>query len=266
MPALLLLLLSQTELSVKAGAPYGGAISSIVWHGKEFVDSFDHGRELQSALSFDGYGECYNPTEGGSEIDGSKLTTTSELLSSRTTSTTLESRTDMAFWMIPGQKYLRDCGSRKGVRVARNQLLKAGYILEKKVTLRGRNLLFDLNFHVPNPHESGTFEVLTGYMPEAFATPLILKNGTLEPISWGPGEQRYPVVLSTPDRQSAMGASCEDDNGKITYGRFEFFNQHVVKWNAVNRKTNIAPGDYRYRCFVAIGTAEDVRAALSKPE
>lgn len=258
------LVLRNDEITVTAGAPFGGAISSIQWHGKEYLNSFDHGRELQSALSFDGYGECFNPTEGGSENDGQGSATSSRLLFGKVVGATLQTRTDMAFWMVPGQPYQRDCGTRKGFQIAKNETIRGGYIVEKTVTLRGHNLSIDLSFHVPNAHQSATFEILTGYMPPEFSEFLILKNGGLEPISTTSGEQAYPVVLATPDRQYAMGATC--GSGKVTYGRFQFPNV-TNKWNAVNRKTDIQPGDYKFHCLVAIGTAEDVRQSLAaKPE
>lgn len=53
-----------------------GTIHSLTWNGKEFIDSTDHGRQLQSAASFncakagDFWPECYNPTEAGSRRPG----------------------------------------------------------------------------------------------------------------------------------------------------------------------------------------------------
>ena len=46
----------------------------MTWGGKEFIDSTDHGRQLQCAAAFDwdrGFNaESYNPTEAGSRDDG----------------------------------------------------------------------------------------------------------------------------------------------------------------------------------------------------
>ena len=33
----------------------GGAIDSLTWGGTQFINAHDHGRELQSAASFDGF-------------------------------------------------------------------------------------------------------------------------------------------------------------------------------------------------------------------
>lgn len=42
-----------------------GAICSLTWRRKQFIDDYDHGCQLQSAVSFDGRGESENPTEAG---------------------------------------------------------------------------------------------------------------------------------------------------------------------------------------------------------
>jgi len=43
-----------SEITIRTTSRLAGAIDSLTWNGKEFIDSFDHGRQLQSAASFDG--------------------------------------------------------------------------------------------------------------------------------------------------------------------------------------------------------------------
>lgn len=269
MSPLLLLLLSVTngELTVTSEEAFAGAISSVQWHGREFINNHDHGRELQTALSFDSFGECYNPTEAGSGPDGRKATSSSVLLEGSAAGKVMHTHTDMAFWMAPGEPYPRDCGHSK-VRVAQNKTVTGGYTIDKTVTLQGSNIEIAMTIHVPRAHEGGVFEVLTGYMPPEFASFLIVKDSALEPISDGPGEQQFPVILSTPDRNYAMGAVCTGP-GKITYGRFRFMNNpgspgwNTVKWNAVYRQAHVEPGDYKFACTVAVGSANAARMALA---
>ena len=92
-------------------------------------------------------------------------------------------------------------------------------------------------------------------------------NGKLMPLTDGPGEQRHPVILATPDGSHAMG--CVTPNvakGKgwsgPGYGRFRFPKEKVVKWNAVFRLKNpkrVPPGAYSFRSFVIVGNLENVR-------
>ncbi len=62
-----------------------GAVDSLTWNGREFIDSVDHGRQLQSASNFDCGGtilaETFNPTRGGvAPRDGAGPTSSSRLL------------------------------------------------------------------------------------------------------------------------------------------------------------------------------------------
>src|SRR5215218_2997854 len=43
----------RSDIVIITTARLAGAIHSVTWDGKEFIDSFDHGRQLQSASSFD---------------------------------------------------------------------------------------------------------------------------------------------------------------------------------------------------------------------
>lgn len=52
----------EVQLFVSASARMSGAIDSVVWKEKEFINAWDHGRELQLAVTTL-YGECFNPTE-----------------------------------------------------------------------------------------------------------------------------------------------------------------------------------------------------------
>ena len=69
-----------STLILHASARTAGAIDSLKFRGKEFVNAYDHGREWQSAVSYDGFGECLNPTEAGSAKDGTGADHSSLLL------------------------------------------------------------------------------------------------------------------------------------------------------------------------------------------
>jgi len=85
-----------------------GAIHSLRWNNHEFINSADHGRQLQSACSFDNSptanAETYNPTEAGSRRDGAGTNSTSRLLEISAAGNHLHTRTQMAFWLQPGER------------------------------------------------------------------------------------------------------------------------------------------------------------------
>ena len=63
-----------SEIVITTTSRVAGAIHSLTWNGLEFIDSTDHGRQMQSAANFDANSrfvpETFNPTEAGSRFDG----------------------------------------------------------------------------------------------------------------------------------------------------------------------------------------------------
>ncbi len=261
-------------LVIRTTSRLAGAIDSVKWDGVEFIDSHDHGRQLQSAINADIDGvyhvECYNPTEAGSVVDalGPKSTSRLEFLSTK--DGLLTTRTQMAYWLAPGMK--------SGGHLAQNTTLLSGHILNKQVRIGrlGMDHVLDyrVTFTVPadRPHTYLQVEALTGYMPWHYSEELRfdVKTSTLAPLPRQDGEQRDPVVLSTPSGSHAMGifTPTRPPAGQpaIGYGRFKFEHDKVVKWNCVFRlrqAESIKPGDYSYQLYVVLGTREDCRRTLA---
>jgi hypothetical protein len=246
-----------------------GAIDSLRWNGQEFINSVDHGRQLQSASNLDSdtpiTAETYNPTEAGSRADGVGPKSSSRLLRIRAEGATLETTSKMAFWLRPGE--------RSGKNLAKNTTVLSEHLLSKKVTIGFRDLPqvveYVATFTLPagEHHTQAVFEAVTGYMPPEFSRFLAYDPATREakPLTDGPGEQAEPVILSTESGSHAMGIySPEPHPG---YGRFRFIPEKVVKWNCVFRVTSkdgIPPGDFRFRMYIPVGTLEDVVAALRR--
>jgi hypothetical protein len=263
-----------SEIVVRTTDRLAGAIDSLTWGGKEFIDSVDHGRQLQSACSFGTAGrgfwaECYNPTEAGSRDDGAGPKSSSRLLKLHAAGRELSTTSRMAFWLAPGEK--------SSGRPARNDTALSNVTLSKRVAIGTKSLPnvleYQVAFTVPpaEKHTYAQFEVLTGYMPATFARfwAFDTKTGRLAELTDGPGEQAKPVVFSDADGSHAMGVFTPDRPAWVTgpagYGRWRFTPERVVKWNCVFRATNpagIPAGDYRVRLFIPVGTLEDVRKSL----
>lgn len=263
----------RSEIVISTTNRVAGAIDSVRWGGREFIDSFDHGRQLQSASNFDCGGayhpETFNPTEAGSRDDGAGPRSSSRLLKIEAEGRTLHTVSQMAFWLRPGEK--------SGGFPACNRTILSDHLLEKRVTIGVEGLpqaiRYEVTFRLPEGerHSYAQFEALTGYMPAEFSRfwGLDVKSGTLEALSDGPGEQPKPVILATESGSHAMGviapgAGREGMTGP-GYGRFRFVPQKVTKWNCVYRKREaegVRPGDYSFEMFVGVGTLENVRATL----
>ena len=262
-----------SEIVITTTARCAGAIHSLTWGGKEFIDSHDHGRQLQSAANLD-FGtpilnETFNPTEAGSRADGLGNKTSSRLLSLHAEKNALESVTQMAFWLVPGE--------RSGGQLAKNTTALSDHVLMKRVRVGFKDLphviSYDVVFKVPagERHTHAVFEALTGYMPPEFGRFLQFnpQTGALEPLTDGPGEIARPVVLATADGSHAMGIFSPPQNAPHvsgpTFGRFRFAAEKVVKWNCVFRvrdASGIATGDHAFRMFVIVGDIATVADSL----
>lgn len=125
-----------SEIVITTTERLAGAIHSLIWNGKEFIDSHDHGRQLQSAANFDAgsrfSGETFNPTEAGSRRDGAGPWSTSRLLQLVATRNSLQTTNHMAFWLAPGET--------SGGRPAKNTTLLSNHLLTKRVTIGDRDL------------------------------------------------------------------------------------------------------------------------------
>ena len=258
-----------SEIVITTTERLAGAIHSVRWSGKEFINSTDHGRQLQSACAFKLGGgrfnaETYNPTEAGSRKDGAGPKSTSRLLRLSAEKNILETKIQMAFWLAPGEK--------SGDDLARNTRILSDHIVSKRVVIGVKDLSnvleYTVTFHVAEGEKAnlGQFEALTGYMPEEFRVfhRLDLATGKLLPLDDGPGEQPMPVILATADGEFAMGIFSLQPKGfgRPGYGRWRFQRERVVKWNTVFRISDPAAGAYAFRNFVPIGKLEDVRASL----
>ena len=264
---------SDSEIVIRTTARLAGAIDSLTWNGKEFIDSFDHGRQLQSASNFDAGGpltaETFNPTEAGSRKDGKGASSTSRLLHMVTGPGQLQSTIQMAFWLAPDE---RSEGS-----PAKNTTLLSNHLLTKRVQIGYRHLphviQYEVTFGLPinEVHRHAVFEAVTGYMPAEFDTFLKYDAGrdTFEALDDGPGEQSCPVILSTRSESYAMGVYSPEQPSRgfehVGYGRFRFVGDRVVKWNCVFRvddPSGIKPGDFTFRSFVIVGDLATVKQSM----
>lgn len=258
-----------SEIVITTSSRTAGAIDSLKWAGREFIDNADHGRELQSASSFDGKGECLNPTEAGSLRDGAGPYSTSRIEQLLVHDHSFETLTRMAYWVGPGDTSPGCHGATANVSSPLSD-----HLIQKKVTIGFEGIpnaiAHEVTFVVPSPYSQATFEILTAYMNAAFNTfwTFHLETGELNPLDHQAGEQKLPIVFATADKSHAMGVYSPTKIGEKepTYGRFDFSNgRHpTVKWNAVFRMKDLAPGKYSFNCITFVGNIDEVRLGMSE--
>ena len=259
-------------IDLRSSTRMAGGIDHLGWNGVEFINAWDHGRELQVAWSADGFGECYNPTECGSAQDGAGATSSTIPHLFWTSGDTLASEVQPAFWNAPG--IVGSCGM-----VTHNTTVAASHVLNKHVQVGFGGIQHVVQFLVqltiPEDLTSLTVEGPTGYLTGAFTSYYTLDFATasLTPLSAGPGEQGAPVILSTPDGSAAMGAWSPDLPQAAFpgagYGRFAFPDPGTPanatnKWNVVFRRGATPSGVYDFRSFAIVGSLENVRVAMTQ--
>lgn len=261
-----------SAIAVGVSSRTAGAIDSLTWGGTQFINAYDHGRELQSASAYDGYGECLNPTEAGSDSDATGPRSASLLTALQVGPDTLQTRSQMAYFMAPGRPVghcPRGPGPYAGPRSDDG--------LTKRVTLGAAGvpnaIEYRVTFTTAQAHAAATFEAATAYMPPEFSRFSSFDPATARaaPLSAGPGEQGVPVILANADGSRAMGVYSpglpQPSVPNAGYGRFSFTElpgagNATVKWNCVFRETDIPAGDHTYTCYVLVGTLQDVQAGM----
>ena len=253
---------------LRATSRDAGAIDGLVWRGKQFINSEDHGRELQAAAAFSNrHRECFNPTEAGSAKDGLGGSSTSRLLSLKVEPHRLTTATQLAFWLDPSDpKHCADSSAPKEGPLSHD-------VYRKVVTigvLGHENLIeFRSSFEIGDSRILGGFEAPTGYMPAEFSSFWIFdpRDQKLEPESGDIAYQPKPIILSTTDKKYALGVYAPPGQGaQIGYGAQRFTGPKMasptLKWNVFFIQNKVDPGPHDFTSYVIIGSLDDVSETL----
>ncbi|MFE0752723.1 hypothetical protein ACFW16_02130 [Inquilinus sp. NPDC058860] len=287
---------SGSVLEIKTSTRMGGAIESLTWKGKEFINSSDHGRLMQSASSFNRLGECYNPTEAGSAYDA-RGKSSSRLTAFSAEGNRLTSTNHPAYW----RNCLRDSNRPSSARAANDQagqpLLQSvggsrdrskasDHTFSKDITIGFRGhpniIVYKVTFGVPDSFRftEAVFEPLTAYMP----TSTVSQSFAYSPAGYdGKGEcawpemcrfpdkmpkgraQTRPIIVSSPDGEYAMGVYTPDIKYTEDYDRNStshytiISNDGILKWNVASVRQNPGQGEYSYTIYVIVGSKEQVK-------
>ncbi|MDZ4084664.1 MAG: hypothetical protein U1E10_17110 [Bdellovibrionales bacterium] len=283
---------------------FAGAVSSVKWNGVEFINVHDRGRQLQTAVQYDGYAECNNPTEAGSSHDGRGARSTSRLLAhSKTSPSQLANQIQMAYW-----SYRQLTGACvKGIDTRLTSPL-SNTVLNKNISIGafGDPQIVDYSLTITHQKRDValevTYELLTGYLNSEFKRFFYVSKKTgglaeylasdLKDISgngFPPGsymgqaarkQQFDPVIMSNASGSHAMGAyipASQIANCKSGFGYAVFhFNlggsgpngAGTNKWNlAAYDSVNskcIVNNSRSFKVYLVVGTLAEVHQKLGK--
>lgn len=263
-----------SKLSITNSNSYGGAVTQLNFRGRQYIDTLDHGRLLQSAVSFNGYGECYNPTEGGSEA-GSLLEQSTMLVAQYAMGNVLKTQAYMGFWLAPNRYYPSGCGGNLNYVYALNTTVTSNMRLDKQITigtpLHSNVIVHDTSFRNIPSFNTAIFEASTVYVTSSFTNAISFNPDTgAVKILTQLGEQAYPVILYTPNLLHAIGIYSKflPQNYFGSLVGYGWFGQTGIgaynKSNCVFRKVNETAHDHSFQCMYIIGTLAEVKDTIIK--
>lgn len=280
-------------LTVSTSSQFAGSVSSIKLGSREFINNWDHGRQLQGNFQFFNRFECYNPYEAGSFLDGNKHTSTSRLLSLSAAGNRLETNVRMAWYLD-----VRDSTNPLDYCGDPNQWLPAPpytgplstYEMHKVVTIGYAGLpnvieyLSDL--YVPEHIQKGINNI-TAVLPFDFSSVLSYDVVAKEyrNIRLLSGEDDRIKVAATPDGSYAMAFYSPELlgpfgglSGYTNWWRsvppdpfyrnpndpsqldYEFACMHIGSINRYN--VFDGPGQTHDRSYIVVGSLEQVKTTL----
>ena len=241
--------------TIGADRKYAGAISSLVCNGKEFIDNFDHGRQLQTALTYGGNGAldsigCDNPTEAGSFYNARDNNSDSKLLEFSQNANTLHTKTQMANWLEVGRPENNNSPHELGC--ATDKIITQGQpsntVMEKTVTINSNVITYNVNVAL-DPNKT-LFVVATGaYLTSDFSDFWTYYTGTHQWQNVAP-QTTDPKIAATGDGRYALGVIPPP--GWSAAAR--------TVWNASN--ITIFTRASSYTATFIVGTLDEVKAGI----
>ena len=219
---------------------FAGAIVSLTWKGIEFIDHFDHGRELQTSVHYGPIEEDEAGTQAGSQ---------SQLLAFVHKRNVVITRTRPALYYGGGPS--PDTTIWKRVQVG-----WGGF----------KNVIdYRTSVTVTSLHPQMAVEAPTAYMPGGFNEFFSFVHGKLRVIP-APhlccSYSAFPLIIMNPTQRVAMGVVAAKRPTIYSVGLFN----GVSKWGVTYMRGRTPPGVYSYDTKIVIGRFSFVEATMHRLE
>ncbi len=278
------------KITIRTSAVYAGTVTQLWFRGKQFVNSHDTGRLIQTAFTFENLGECFNPTEAGAAADVRLVNgvptgkSQSQLRTLALGAGSLTAQTSPAYWYSPGMSPAPYCGTPQGASGTSPDTIT------KTVSMNhggdSQIVRWQVDVNVATDHSAMSLEALTGYLNGEFdsfylydpglqslvkSAPATLSvvNGT--PTFVGDPTHFFPTVLSTTDGRHAMGVialdqelSTPDRNTRVaTNYQISALNPNdaadsTTKWSVGFHYVNVKKGKYSTTLYLILGNLTEV--------
>jgi hypothetical protein len=216
----------QEDISIGIDENYGGAVTSLIYNGKEYVNNEDHGRQIQTTVALEGYGECLMPTEAGNDEDQGASTT--RFLGSQTSGNITTTSANPAYWLKAGKaKGNSACG--RGATGAVNTTDISDLLLEKRITEGVFGLPnvveYKVNWTPDQTYDVFDLEAVTAYLKKDFNKISTYNPANNQESQMNPGHSgentQDPLIFSTEDGNYALGIiNKEMKLGSLANGKY----------------------------------------------
>jgi hypothetical protein len=272
-------------LYVSASTRTSGVVDAIKYKEKEYINSFDHGRQLQLAFT-NGSLECYNPTQAGSSTDGIGELSSSKIVNFINKpfqdSPTFSSSSFPAFW-FPAGLNPPPVGCPQGtinkVSVFTGSQFDYNVSILKETENDFYKLSYKFKFTIAEDYLNGVqIESPTGYLNADFnnfftydpsinqfnSVPLPGLNGIQYPL---------PVMICTSNQVHCMSAVpiSYPNFGNMTNIRYAAYSYNFNTVSTTNKWSVVWKTFYRhpigtlleFETIVCIGTAQENKNCLN---
>ena len=193
-----------------------GAIDSLIWGGKEFINSNDHGRMLQYAWQLNPLSvqSNWNPTEAGSGADGSGNSSTSRLLAYNVHGNVLKTASNPANfypYLVPGTKKKEVVSPELFQKTVTVGLPGLPNVIQFQGVITIPNsqagLIKSIQVEFPTPYLNGEFNTFFTFNPASQALQQVFPGDNVYAPKGSVIEypSQYPCIITTSDLNYAMG-------------------------------------------------------------
>lgn len=234
-------------------AQYAYSTSTLIANGISYIDTYDHGREMQTAYQINGQGEGYNPTEAGSAADGTGPTSTTQVINvtESVPNNYWVKTVHPAFWQ-----------PHNGQTVSPDTLISVHYMLGENIIGTSYYLSFAQQYSSvavegQTVHLVSQFTQLYTYDPS---------TKTLTAIPYTPGQTytySLPVIFATPDSNNALGYYSPAHGGTyIAIPNPQQSSIYKLDCNWFSLTNPAVNTNYTWQCYAPFGTLQQVVASI----
>jgi hypothetical protein len=274
-------------LKITTSSQYAGAINSLVYVDKQFINNVDHGRQIQMASLNYGMQECNNPTEAGAADDGAGPTSSSVLQQIVATPEYLWTNVSPAYWLKPNESS-QACPANATLNNTTTVSLDQSFQKKIEINYFGTWQIFKMTIAAQLTHSFAPWMMSESvYLTPDFSSVYTYdpKLSLLVPMTLNPGlniqgqvvpgifdnGSANPPVLATPDGKYALAiVTPPSSRYYMTYpvqqGKFNplYTTSNDSIASSVQYYFNSASGTQEFFIYVIVGTLAEVRQNLKQ--